>query len=119
MNRIASILTALPLAILFFAGSAHAQSGGQRIVANVPFEFSVGNISLPAGHYEFRLTGNGDNVLQVRDGAGRSLFTLPSSPMQPNKLHEDPALKFATVDGRHVLVQIWSELAATRNEFAY
>jgi hypothetical protein len=119
MNRIGSILSALSLAILFFVGSAHAQSRGQRIIANVPFQFTVGNISLPAGQYEFRLTGGGENVLQVRDGAGHSQFTLPSSPMQANRLHEESALKFTTVDGRHVLVQIWSELSDTGEEFSF
>jgi hypothetical protein len=119
MQRIASILTGFSLAVLFFVASAHAQSG-QRMTANIPFEFTVGNISLPAGQYEFLSIG--DNIVQVRGADRRSRFTLSSaSPalIQANGLPEKSMLKFATVDGRHVLVQIWNELAANSNEFPY
>jgi hypothetical protein len=114
MKRIASIWTGFSLAVWFLVASAHAQSG-PRMTANIPFEFTVGSISLPAGQYEFLSTG--DNIVEVRGGDGRSLFTLSSAPIQANQLPEKSMLKFATVDGRHVLVQIWNELAANGNEF--
>lgn len=117
MKRIASILTGLSLAVLFFVASAHAQYEGQRMIANVPFEFTVGNISFPAGQYEFLRTGA--NIFQVQDADGRSLFTLASGSFQANGLHEKSMLRFATVDGRHVLVQIWNEGAAYGSEFQY
>jgi hypothetical protein len=115
MKRIASILTGLSLAVLFFVASAHAQSG--RITANIPFEFTVGSISLPAGQYEFLDTGA--NIVQVRGADRRSLFTLSTASIQANDLPEKSMLKFVTVDGRHVLVQIWNDLAANGNEFPY
>ena len=68
MKRIASTLTELSLAVLFFVVSAHAESR-QRITANIPFEFTVGSISLPAGQYEF--IRNDDDIYQVRDADGR------------------------------------------------
>src|SRR5260221_10130624 len=102
MKRITSILTGFSLAILFFVASAHAQSG-QRMTANIPFEFTVGNISLPAGQYEFMRTGA--NIFLVRDADRRGLLTLSSASIQANGLPEKSMLKFATVDGRHVLVQ--------------
>ncbi len=104
MNRIASILSGLSLAVLFFVGSAHAQSGGQNIIASIPFDFTIGSTSLPAGQYQFMRTE--DNVFLVRAADGRSLFTL-ATPIQPNELPGKSVLKFATVDGRHVLDQIW------------
>ena len=115
MKHIASILTGFSLAVLFFATSAHAQSG--RITANIPFDFTVGSISLPAGQYEFVDTGA--NIVQVRGADRRSLFTLSSTSIQANGLSEKSTLKFATVDGRHVLVQIWNDFAANGNEFSY
>ncbi len=116
MKRIASTFTELSLAVLFFVVSAHAQSG-QRITANIPFEFTVGTISLPAGQYKFIRTE--DNFYQVRDADGHSLFTMASASIEANGLPEKSMLKFATVNGRHVLVQIWNDLASNGSEFAY
>jgi hypothetical protein len=115
VNRISSILTGLSLAILFFVGSAHAQYDGQRMTANVPFEFTVGSISFPAGQYEFVRTG--PNLVLIRDADGRSMFTVASAAIEAGVLPGKSALKFATVDGHHVLVQIWNDVAGSGNEF--
>jgi hypothetical protein len=117
MKHIASIFTGLSLAVLFFVGSAHAQYDGGRLIANIPFEFTVGNISLPAGQYEFQRAGA--NLYVVRDASGRSLFTTSSAAIEPTGLTEKSGLKFVTVDGHHLLVQIWSERALYGNEFSY
>jgi hypothetical protein len=85
MKRIASILTALSLAVLFFGASAHAQSE-KRMSGNIPFDFTVGTLSLPAGQYEFR--GVGDNIIQLRDSNGRSVFALSSAAVEANGLPE-------------------------------
>jgi hypothetical protein len=114
MNRIASILTGLSLAVLLFVCPAHA---ARRMTANIPFAFTVGTVSLPAGQYEFVRAG--DDVVEVRDAGGRSLFTMASAPIQGNGTSEKSTLKFATVDGRHVLIQIWSERSSSGYEFSY
>jgi hypothetical protein len=119
MNRIASILTGLALAVLFFVASAHAQSDGHRITANIPFEFTVGSISLPAGQYEFLRAGAGGNIVQVRGVDLRSRFFLVSAWIQENGLPEKSMLKFATVNGHHVLVQIWNGRSASGTELRY
>lgn len=108
MKRFASTLAGLSLAVIFFAVSVHAEDG-QKISANVPFEFTVGNTSLPAGQYEFLRTD--DNILVVRDADGRNLYTM-ATPVQTQGHPEKSLLKFTNVDGRHVLVQVWDE----RNE---
>jgi hypothetical protein len=116
MKRIANILTGLSFAVLFLVASAHAQFE-QRMTANVPFEFVVGTNTLPAGQYEFLRTGDG--IYLVRDADGRSLFTMASGAIQSNGLSEKSVLKFITVNGRHVLAQIWNDRAETGNEFLY
>ena len=105
MKRIARTLAGLSLAVIFFAVSALADDG-QKISANVPFEFTVGNTMLPAGQYEFLRTA--DNILVVRDADGRSLFAM-ATPVQTQGRPDKSLLKFATVHGRHVLVQVWDE----------
>ena len=53
-------------AIVLTAGCLSAQQGiGSRVVANMPFGFTAGNTSLPAGQYEVaEVTAN---ILRVRD----------------------------------------------------
>ena len=115
MKRIASIVIGLSLGLLFFAASAHALDDTKKMIANIPFEFTVGSISFPAGQYEFLRAG--DNTFQVRDADGRSLFIMATAPIRPNELPEKSMLKFANVDGHHVLIQIWNRRAAMGNEF--
>ena len=115
MKRIASILTGLSLAVLLFVAPAHGLDDTKRMIANIPFEFTVGSISFPAGRYEFLRVG--DNIFQVRDADRRSLFIMAIAQIRPNELPNKSMLKFATVGGRHVLIQIWNERAAMGNEF--
>lgn len=116
MKRIASILTGLSLAVLFLVTSAHAQPR-QRMIANIPFDFTVGGISLPAGQYEFLDTGG--IIVEVRDADRHGVFTLSSASIQANDGPGKSMLKFATVDGHHVLVQIWNEFAGNGVELPY
>ena len=116
MKRIAIILTALSVAVLFFGASARAQSE-KRMSGNVPFDFTVGTLSLPAGQYESR--GVGDNIIQLRDSNGRGAFALSSAAVEANGLPEKSTLKFAVVNGHHVLISIWNDLAGNGNEFPY
>ena len=74
MKRVSSILTGLSLAILCFVASAHAQYSEQRATANIPFEFTVGNLSFPPGQYDFVRTESG--VYMVRDADGHGLLVL-------------------------------------------
>jgi hypothetical protein len=117
MKRMANLLTGLSIAVLFFATSARAENDGTKMIADIPFEFTVAGNSLPAGQYEFIRTDG--NIYVVRDTAGRSLFSVASAAIQPNGRPESSMLKFATVDGHHVLYQIWNERTAIGNEFAY
>jgi hypothetical protein len=87
------------------------------MTANIPFDFTVGSISLPAGQYEFR--GVGNRTIQVRDSDGRSVFALSSAPVEASELPDKSNLKFAVVNGHHVLIQIWNDLAGNGNEFPY
>jgi hypothetical protein len=119
MKRITSILAGLTLAVLFFGAPAHAESEGQRVVANIPFDFTVGSMSFPAGRYEFLHDGTGGGIVVVRDANARSWFTLAAAPVQEKGLPAKSTLKFATVDGRHALVQIWHGPAAVGSAFRY
>lgn len=117
MKRMASMFTGLSIAVLFFVASAQAQFDGQKISVNIPFEFNIGATSLPAGQYEFARTNGG--IFTVRNAGGHSMYTGVTAPTQANSLPEKSMLKFAVVNGKHVLIQIWNEQDAVGNEFQY
>ena len=68
-----------PLAIILLAGvlatGARAQaSSGQHVIANIPFAFTVGNKTLPAGRYTVTVLNPSSDrkTLQVRSMDGHS-----------------------------------------------
>ena len=116
MKRIAGILAGLTLAVLFSVGATHGQEAGQKTTANIPFEFTAGNLTFPAGQYEFIRISTG--IYMVRDANGRGLFVMGSVPSQPNGVASEKSnLKFETMNGQHVLVQIWNDSALNGSEF--
>jgi hypothetical protein len=118
MNRIASILTVFSLVVLFCVAPAQAESDGQRMIAAIPFDFT-GDMSFPAGRYEFLNGGTGAGIVVVRGANARSWFTLAAAPFQENGLPEKSMLKFDTVDGHYALVQIWHGPSAVGTELRH
>ena len=114
MNRFASIATSLSIAVLLLAGAASAQFNDQKITATIPFEFVVGKTMLPAGQYVFLRTGA--NLLLVRNAEGRNLTTVVTGSVEAPKAPKNSKLRFETVNGSHVLVQVWNEHEAIGSE---
>ncbi len=111
MNRIA---TTLALTVLLLAAAASAQTADSKIIARVPFDFVVGERTLPAGEYAF--VRPGDHQLLVRDISGRNLLTVVTGTAQAAQPAPNTSLKFATINGQHVLVQIWTERDSSGSE---
>lgn len=72
-------LTYISIAVLVLASvvvvNSNAQTtGGHRVVANIPFEFTVGKATLPSGNYTITvLNASSDRkILQIRSADGRS-----------------------------------------------
>ena len=68
----------MALALLVGAStSAFAASTGSWIVVKVPFEFTVGSSTLPAGSYT--LTQKDNNIVQIQGEEGNVLFMASAS----------------------------------------
>jgi hypothetical protein len=97
----ASLFFALLVAVCL-TGVAQSQ-----IRLNVPFEFSVGGKSMPAGHYRVaRVDDNDQAVWRVSNEHG-AVIVLTNSVESPNKAHP-PSLVFLWAGDRYFLVQIWA-----------
>jgi hypothetical protein len=93
--------------LLLAVGSAYAQSS--RLVADIPFDFIVGNKAFPAGQYEIRTIGlNGSSLMLQNTDSKKSMFFTPSycSSAQPQ---EDSKLVFNMYGNHFYLSQIWTE----------
>jgi hypothetical protein len=75
MKRIPNILITLVMLAGILAVDARAQTvSNQKLVANIPFAFNVGDKTLPAGRYTMTLvsTTSDRKVVQLRSADGRS-----------------------------------------------
>jgi len=80
------ILTTLSFLVMLTATSVYAQSSA-AVVANIPFEFVIGNRAFPAGEYTF--TYRFTNVIQIQSlDSGESMFVL-TRPAETKKTRNE------------------------------
>jgi hypothetical protein len=89
--------------------SAHAQSLTYRVKANIPFDFIVGDKTLPAGEYFVSRTRqfSGDDALTISTLDGRALavrLTFGVEALTPKK---QGFLIFHRYGNQHFLFQVW------------
>lgn len=103
------IVAALVLATAAGLSSAKAQvSGNTGMVANIPFEFSVGDKTLPAGEYTVRCinSNSATKVLQIRSTTGSaSAFVMTDSVI--GKIKDNSQLVFHRYGNEYFFAQAW------------
>lgn len=105
MKRQAFSLVSL-LTLLLVAGSAIAQTVHVR--GDIPFNFAVGNKTLPAGTYDVGTISSGDSktlLLQSRDGDASMMVN--SNAAESFKPADKTKLVFNRYGNRYFLSQIW------------
>jgi hypothetical protein len=105
MKRHALSLISL-LSLLLMAGLAIAQSNYMR--ANVPFNFTVGSETLPAGTYDIRATSSDPKVLLFQAQGGSSII-VSSNAAESLKGAERTKLVFNRYRDQYFLTEIWVE----------
>lgn len=95
------------LALATAVASANAQTAN-KVIASVPFEFSVGYKSMPAGEYAVRsLTSAGDAVMiQSADAKLSALRQTEATVQLKNNNHA--RLIFHRYGERYFLAEVWS-----------
>src|SRR5213078_1914369 len=81
MKKQAYTMIAMIVLVGSMAMAAKAQTDGRiQLIANIPFEFSIGNESLPAGEYTVRsISDDSRNVvlrIQSRDGKSNAILLV-------------------------------------------
>ena len=101
------ILTSLSLAVLLLTGITQAQYVSRIVEVKVPFDFTVGEKTFPAGEYSFVRLGRGR--LELRDANRQPLASLITNSVQSLERSRSTKLRFSTADGGHALIQVWFE----------
>lgn len=102
-----------------FVTSAQAQSSSNRVTAQIPFDFSIGDRKLPAGKYSVGRVRQGadDAVLSVDDERGKSKTVRTSIPVRALDLNENAKLIFHRYGDQYFLYQVWAAGTSTGRQF--
>jgi hypothetical protein len=122
-NRILSVLISCAALLLLPILSATAQTRG-KLTAEIPFAFSIGSKTLPAGTYTIeRMTYNNPEKLIIRSLDTRTSAVLAVNDVPLNYTSTDTQLGFNKVGDSYFLRDIKvagksvaSQLPATRDE---
>ncbi len=117
MKRITANITSLVVVVLLLTTAGFSQFMQQVVLkADVPFEFSVGKKTFPAG--EYRVVRVAPHTLTLRDTANRVLTSFVTAPVITRTVHSTPALRFRADGERYVLIQIWPSGVTTGYELS-
>ncbi len=100
--------TLLSFLLMLTAVTVSAQSERIRVI-NIPFNFIVGQKTLPAGEYTLEPNRkDSDNVwlLQSKEGNASALFT--TNTVRTSETQEAARLVFHRYGGQYFLSQIWT-----------
>ena len=103
------IITVIVLVTVAGLSTAKAQtSGNPQLIANVPFAFSVGEKTLPAGEYTVRCT-NPDSpakILQLRSKNGHDSALVQTNSVI-GKIENNARLVFYRYGDQYFFAQAW------------
>lgn len=113
----AGLLCAILLAT--FVVSAQAQSPSNRVTAQIPFDFNIGDKKLLSGKYSIgRLRQNADDiVLSIDDAKGHSKAIHTSIPVRNLDLTDNAKLVFHRYGDQYFLYQVWPAGTTTGRQF--
>lgn len=100
------------LALAAAVASAKAQSS-DRVVADIPFEFSVGYKIMPAGEYSAQTVTTSGSALMIRSADGRLNAVRLSNPTERAKNNTHARLVFHRYGERYFLAEVWNGIDST------
>jgi hypothetical protein len=104
-----TIATMIMLIVVGGLSSVKAQnSNGTVLRVDIPFAFSVGNKTLPAGKYDIHCVNTASplKILQLRDESGRTSVLVRTSSII-GKTQDNARLVFNRYGDRYFFAQAW------------
>jgi hypothetical protein len=107
MKRFFNMLFAIIILATALTAGAQAQSSStQRVIANIPFAFTVGSKTLPAGKYTITVVNPSSDrrALQIRSMNGRSSAIVLTNAISGH-VSDSSKLVFERYDDRYFFAQ--------------
>lgn len=99
----------IEMALVSAAATVNAQTP-RKVVADVPFEFSVGYKTMPAGGYIVQAVPSAGNALLIQSADAKSSALRRSEATVPMKDKKHARLVFHRYGERYFLAEVWSGL---------
>jgi hypothetical protein len=95
------------LFVLSLVVAAQVAKADDTLLANIPFAFVAGNVTMPAGEYRVqKLDGNSAVLLIHCSDASRSVMVL-SNAAEAKEIQTQSKLVFKRYENRYFLSQVW------------
>lgn len=114
-NRTLTSISMLGLFLMLAVAAVQAQSG-TRIEANVPFDFSAGDSTFPAGVYTFHRISDRSLMIRSADGKVRSVVPAPLA-IGAQGSRGAGGLVFNRYENDYFLFQVWLKADSGRQLF--
>jgi len=105
---------ALGMLLVLAIGAAHAQIGGDVLKIKIPFNFSVGTQTFPAGEYTLKPLL--PHTVLLRNEAGQVLTSVATNSVESSAVQKSVKLVFNGYRGQYFLAQIWKPGESTGQE---
>ncbi len=97
----------LIVAVAFVTAVASANGQSRPVVANIPFEFSVGDKALPAGQYTVRAISENGDALAVQNRRSAKTAIRLSNSIEASRASQQTKLVFHRYGPRYFLAEVW------------
>lgn len=105
-SLVTRIFSALMLTVVFLPAFAHAQHTS-AIKVSIPFEFSFGGKTYPAGDYS--VTEPLQHFVVLQNENGKPLAGRFTQGLETYGQGSRAKVKFYVVDGQHILSEVWQD----------
>ncbi|HSS22799.1 MAG TPA: hypothetical protein VLL54_22185 [Pyrinomonadaceae bacterium] len=112
--RSSGLALILVLALASAVASAKPATTG-KVIADIPFEFSVGYKTMPAGEYSVWEIPNGNGLL-IQSSDGKTSALRLSNAVESRKTQSHARLVFHRYGERYFLAEVWNGADQTGRE---
>ena len=113
--KVVTLLTLVVTLALASAAISVSAAPGDRVMAKVPFEFIVGDKTLPAGEYTIaRAFESSDSAIAIRSKDGKANVFRLTNPLEANRSSSKAKLVFHRYGNRYFLSEVWTGMSGRR-----
>jgi hypothetical protein len=102
------LVVVLALATAVVSANAQTASKANKVAADIPFEFSIGYKTLPAGEYIAQTVATAGDSLMIQSGDGKISAVRLSEATAPRKNKTHARLVFHRYGQQYFLAEVWN-----------